>query len=69
MRHFVFAFIALLITSPVFAQQQAAAQPEEPLQIAVRVNAPFVIEQSNQQYQGLAIQLWQDIADRCQPGI
>ena len=35
MRHFVFAFIAVLISSSAFAQQQATPQPEEPLKIAV----------------------------------
>lgn len=45
-----------------FAQDTtAAAQAEEPLKVAVRVNAPFVIDQQGD-LEGLSIQLWQDIA-------
>ncbi len=64
MRHFVFAFIAVLISSSAFAQHETSLESEQPLKVAVRVNAPFVIEHGNQQYKGLAVQLWQDIADR-----
>lgn len=39
----------------------ANAQSEEPLKIAVRVNAPFVLEKSGN-YEGLAMTLWEEVA-------
>lgn len=39
------------------------ALPEETLQVAVRVGAPFIIERADGSYGGITIELWERIAD------
>ncbi|RUO73562.1 transporter substrate-binding domain-containing protein [Idiomarina seosinensis] len=54
--------LALLLPSaPLVAATTAADTQASPLKVAVRVNAPFVIK-NDEQFDGLAMQLWQDIA-------
>ncbi|RXS41402.1 transporter substrate-binding domain-containing protein [Idiomarina sp. 29L] len=56
-----FGLALLLMTLSSTFTLNAHAQPEEPLKVAVRVNAPFVIEK-NGDYQGLAVTLWENVA-------
>ncbi|MGM0526484.1 MAG: transporter substrate-binding domain-containing protein [Pseudomonadota bacterium] len=51
----------LLPAAPLMAASTAADTQASPLKVAVRVNAPFVMK-NDEQYDGLAMQLWQDIA-------
>lgn len=50
--------LIMLSHPPACAQDEAQAQT---LKVAVRVNAPFVMQREGE-YQGLAMQLWEDIA-------
>jgi ABC-type amino acid transport substrate-binding protein len=65
MKHVVFSILLTLLCSPA-ALAQATTDSEgqsvqEPLQIAVRTGAPFVIE-TDEGYTGITIELWERIA-------
>lgn len=53
----VTCLLALIMTHTA----QAQVSEDKPLKVAVRVNAPFVMDKQGQ-YEGLSIKLWQDIA-------
>ncbi|MBF39126.1 transporter substrate-binding domain-containing protein [Idiomarina sp. UBA4520] len=58
---FRFGLTLLLITLSSTFTLNANAQSKEPLKVAVRVNAPFVLEKAGG-YEGLAMTLWEDVA-------
>ena len=60
--HYRLVFLINCLLASVFINSALAQQVnDQPLKVAVRVNAPFVIDKQGE-YQGLAIKLWQDIA-------
>ncbi|KTG24683.1 hypothetical protein AWR38_03670 [Idiomarina sp. WRN-38] len=56
-----FGLTLLLITLSSLFTLSANAKPEDTLKVAVRVNAPFILEK-NGEFEGLAITLWRDVA-------
>lgn len=59
----IFGFCCLLLLAlPANAQSTLAAQPEK-LIIGVREEAPFAFRDSSGEWQGIAIELWSQIAD------
>ena len=47
-----------------FSFDAYAYQSTTPIKVGVRVNAPFVIQDDNDAYKGIAIELWEQVADK-----
>ncbi|WP_404400736.1 transporter substrate-binding domain-containing protein [Idiomarina seosinensis] len=60
---FLQTLVVIIHTLASFSAMAQTIDKEEPLTVAVRVNAPFVMETENG-YEGLAIQLWKEIAEQ-----
>lgn len=61
MNHRLTFFLVVVASTLFLSSAKAQQSTSEPLKVAVRVNAPFVMKKDGG-YHGLAMNLWQDIA-------